>query len=207
MNMSSVSVTTLLSFLGLTTRQCHSSSTSKAKWLIPDFSDCVTDKYESLFREVRDLLLGFFHVFFFKSWKCFYVLTKLLRFLCILGRETEKFVFLEPNVQPLQQKNVKNAVWLSFSADIFACKELKLTIDNVLLNGISLYLFVTLETFVLCYLQYWIISVHFKVKKDFELNIGGKLCNFISLCRSPSHTQDKFEKFSENLEMNLNELL
>ena len=67
MNMSSVSVTTLLSFLGLTTRQCHSSSTSKAKWLIPDFSDCVTDKYESLFREVSDLLLGFFHVFFFSN--------------------------------------------------------------------------------------------------------------------------------------------
>ena len=89
----------------------------------------------------------------------------------------------------------------------FRRERVKPTIDNVLSNGILLYLFVTLETFVLCYLQYWIISVHFEVKKDFELNIGDKVCNFISLCSSPRQNQDKFEKFSENLEMNLNELL
>ena len=37
----------------------------------------------------------------------------------------------------------------------------------------------------------------------FELKVGDKLCNFISLYRSPSQTQDEFEKFSENLERNL----
>ena len=39
---------------------------------------------------------------------------------------------------------------------------------------------------------------------NFELNIGGKICNFISLYRSPSQTQDEFEKFIDNLELNLN---
>ena len=40
----------------------------------------------------------------------------------------------------------------------------------------------------------------------FELKIGDKLCNFTSLYRSPSQTQDEFEKFSENLERNLDGL-
>ena len=39
--------------------------------------------------------------------------------------------------------------------------------------------------------------------KNFELNIGGKICNFISLYRSLSQTQDEFEKFFDNLELNL----
>ena len=38
---------------------------------------------------------------------------------------------------------------------------------------------------------------------NFELNIGGKICNFISLYRSPRHTQEEFEKFIENLELKL----
>ena len=41
---------------------------------------------------------------------------------------------------------------------------------------------------------------------NFELNIGGKICNFISLCRSPKQTQDKFENLNENLELNLESL-
>ena len=39
---------------------------------------------------------------------------------------------------------------------------------------------------------------------NFELNIGGKIYNFIY--RSPSQTQDEFEKFIENLEFNLETL-
>ena len=42
---------------------------------------------------------------------------------------------------------------------------------------------------------------------SFEMKIGDKLCNFISLYRSPSQTQDEFEKFSENLERSLDHLL
>ena len=38
---------------------------------------------------------------------------------------------------------------------------------------------------------------------NFELNIGGKICNFISLYRSPSQTQDEFEKIIDNLKLNL----
>ena len=41
---------------------------------------------------------------------------------------------------------------------------------------------------------------------NFELNIGGKICNFISLYRYPSQTQDEFEKFINNLELNLEAL-
>ena len=38
---------------------------------------------------------------------------------------------------------------------------------------------------------------------NFKLNIGVKICNFISLYRSPSQTQDEFEKFIDNLKLNL----
>ena len=41
---------------------------------------------------------------------------------------------------------------------------------------------------------------------NFELKIGKKLCNFVALYRSPSQTQDEFEKFSGNLELNLGTL-
>ena len=41
---------------------------------------------------------------------------------------------------------------------------------------------------------------------NFDLNIGVKISNFVSLYRSPSQTQDKFEKFIENLELNLKSL-
>ena len=41
---------------------------------------------------------------------------------------------------------------------------------------------------------------------NFELNIGGKICNFISLYRSPSQTQDEFKKIIDNLELNLETL-
>ena len=41
---------------------------------------------------------------------------------------------------------------------------------------------------------------------NFELNIGGKICNFNSLYRPPSQTQDKLEKFIDNLELNLETL-
>ena len=37
----------------------------------------------------------------------------------------------------------------------------------------------------------------------FELDIGEKLCRFISLYRSSSQTLDKFDKFTDNLELNL----
>ena len=41
----------------------------------------------------------------------------------------------------------------------------------------------------------------------FELKIGDKNCNFLSLCRSPSQSQDDFETFTENLELNLENLV
>ena len=37
----------------------------------------------------------------------------------------------------------------------------------------------------------------------FELKIGKKLCSFISLYRSPSQTQDEFDKFTNHFELNL----
>ena len=35
------------------------------------------------------------------------------------------------------------------------------------------------------------------------MKIGDKLCNFVTLYRSPSQSQDEFEKFDKNLELNL----
>ena len=37
--------------------------------------------------------------------------------------------------------------------------------------------------------------------------VGQKLCNFIALYRSPSRSQDLFESFKENLELNLESAL
>ena len=41
---------------------------------------------------------------------------------------------------------------------------------------------------------------------NFQLNISGKVCTFISLYRSPSQTQDEIENFFDNLELNLETL-
>ena len=41
---------------------------------------------------------------------------------------------------------------------------------------------------------------------NFELNISGKICNFISLYRSPSQTEGEFEKFIDKLELNFETL-
>ena len=41
---------------------------------------------------------------------------------------------------------------------------------------------------------------------NFELKIGDKLCYFVAFYRSPSQTQDEFEKFSDNLKLNLGTL-
>ena len=34
---------------------------------------------------------------------------------------------------------------------------------------------------------------------NFEIRVGGKLCRFVSLYRSPSQSQDDFESFAKNL--------
>ena len=119
MNMSSVSVTTLLSFLGLTTRQCHSSSTSKAKWLIPDFSDCVTDKYESLFREVSDLLLGFFSCFFFQILKVFLCFDKIVEVSLYIGKRDRKICILRTKCPTTAAKKRKKRCVIEFFCRYF----------------------------------------------------------------------------------------
>ena len=39
------------------------------------------------------------------------------------------------------------------------------------------------------------------------MKIGEKLCNFIILYRSPSQSQDDFETFLKNFELNLDKIL
>ena len=52
-----------------------------------------------------------------------------------------------------------------------------------------------------------LLNIHYLQEViSFELKMGDKLSNFISLCRTPSQTQEKFEKFSENLEKNVERL-
>ena len=41
---------------------------------------------------------------------------------------------------------------------------------------------------------------------NFELKIGDKLCTFVAVYRSPSQSQDNFETFIDNFELNLEEL-
>ena len=49
-----------------------------------------------------------------------------------------------------------------------------------------------------------ILNVQYlKESTCFELKIGDKTCNFLSLYRSPNQRQDDFETFTENLELNL----
>ena len=38
---------------------------------------------------------------------------------------------------------------------------------------------------------------------NFEIRIGGKLCRFVCLYRSPSQSQDDFEAFANNFELNI----
>ena len=40
-----------------------------------------------------------------------------------------------------------------------------------------------------------------------EISFGGKLCNLISLYRSPSQMLDVFEKFADNFEFNLDKII
>ena len=54
------------------------------------------------------------------------------------------------------------------------------------------------------YLPLRIIDINYLSKcVRFELMVGDKLCNFIALYRSPIQSQDLFESFKENLELNL----
>ena len=41
---------------------------------------------------------------------------------------------------------------------------------------------------------------------NFEINIGGKMCNFLCLYRLPSETWDIFETFADNLKLTLDTL-
>ena len=42
---------------------------------------------------------------------------------------------------------------------------------------------------------------------NFQIKIGEKLCNFIVLHRSKSQSQDNFERFLKNFELNLDTIL
>ena len=42
---------------------------------------------------------------------------------------------------------------------------------------------------------------------NFEIKIGDKICNFISLYRSPSQSKDGFESIADNLELYLDSVV
>ena len=57
------------------------------------------------------------------------------------------------------------------------------------------------------YLPLRIISVLYLSEcLNFEIMVGNKICNFITLYRSPSQNQDDFQAFVDNLDMNLETL-
>ena len=52
-----------------------------------------------------------------------------------------------------------------------------------------------------------LIDVHYLQEcLIFEILIGGKSCNFISLYRSPSQSSDSFEEFADNLQLSLDKI-
>ena len=53
-----------------------------------------------------------------------------------------------------------------------------------------------------------ILDIHFLHECiNFEMRIGDKVCNFISLYRSPNQSLDEFETFADNLELNLDTIV
>ena len=52
-----------------------------------------------------------------------------------------------------------------------------------------------------------ILNIHYLQESiSFELQVGSKICKFLSLCRSPSQISDGFEKFTDNFELTLDNL-
>ena len=44
------------------------------------------------------------------------------------------------------------------------------------------------------------------LQESFQLQVGSKICKFVSLYQSPSQTSDEFEKFTDNFELTLDNL-
>ena len=51
-----------------------------------------------------------------------------------------------------------------------------------------------------------ILNIHLQKSISFELQVGSKIREFVSLYRSPSQTSDGFEKFTDNFELILDTL-
>ena len=56
-------------------------------------------------------------------------------------------------------------------------------------------------------LAFKLSNIHYLKKcMSFEISSGGKICNFISLYRSPSQSSDTFEFFADKLELSLDKI-
>ena len=88
--------------------------------------------------------------------------------------------------------------------------------DNLQIPGYNLYredLPLNIKRGVVCI--YYKNSLPLKTKNihylqeciNFEIKIKGKVCNFITLHRSPNQCQDDFESFVNNFELNLDSIL
>lgn len=83
------------------------------------------------------------------------------------------------------------------------CKRITFSINLVLFDHPSSKKCGDVCTYYKSYLPLKVIDTNYLSEcVQFELTIGGKLCNFVALCRFPSQSQDQCEFFKEKLKLN-----
>ena len=118
-------------------------------------------------------------------WNCLFVLISLLTKLILCFSET----YLDSSI-PCNDDNLELRGYNLVRAD---------NPTNTERGGVCIYHnSLPLKVIDIQFLNEWI---------NFEIRIGGKLCTFLCLYRSPSHTRDIFETFADNFELTLDTIV
>ena len=109
----------------------------------------------------------------------------------------------EKNLWPPSQKWIDDSSTLSYNSNLKISGYTLVRSDDPSNNkrgGVCIY-YKSLLPLRILNIQYLQESIYF------ELKIGDKTCSFLCLYRSPSQSQDDFETFTENLELNVENLV